>query len=134
MAAAWFVLPVRSTDVLRRRIADALAAMSAALDPQRSERGVDGLRATIARVEQLRPSFRARHLALRRWQPLQPVDWIVTLDACVAPVVALAERGETPGTVRKAVGAARQAMREPAQIGPALQALRQALEQLGAST
>lgn len=33
IAAAWFVLPIRSTTVLRRRIADALAALSDALDP-----------------------------------------------------------------------------------------------------
>ena len=134
LAAAWFVYPIRSTDVLRRRIADALAAMSEALDPQVAERRPDGVVAAIRRVEQLRPSFRARHLALRRWQPLQPVDWIAALAACEAPLVALVERGETPGAVRKAVGAARKAMREPAQIGPALAVLRQVLERSPAVT
>ncbi len=129
LAAAWFVLPVRSTDVLRRRIADALAAMAAALDPQAAERGPGALAAAMRRVEEMRPSFRARHLALRRWQPLQPITWIDALAACEAPVVALVERRETPGAVRKAVGAARKAMREPAQIGAALAALRQVLEQ-----
>jgi len=128
LAAAWFVYPIRSTDVLRRRIADALAAMSQALDPQAAARGPHAVAAAIRRVEQLRPSFRTRHLVLRRWQPLQPVDWIVALAACEAPLLALVERGETPGAVRKAIGAARQAMREPAQIGPALQALGRALD------
>jgi hypothetical protein len=128
LAAAWFVLPVRSTDVLRRRIAEALAAMSEALDPQAAERRPGTVVAAMKRVEQLRPSFRARRLALRRWQSLQPMDWIDALAACQGAVVALAERGETPGAVRKAVGAARQAMREPAQIGPALAALRQVAE------
>jgi uncharacterized membrane protein YccC len=33
VATAWFVLPVRSTAALRRRIADALATLSDALDP-----------------------------------------------------------------------------------------------------
>jgi hypothetical protein len=128
LAAAWFVYPIRSTDVLRRRIADALAAMSEALDPQATARGPHAVVAAMRRVEQLRPSFRARHLALRRWRPSQPVDWIVALAACEAPLLALVERGETPGAVRKAVGAARNAMREPAQIGPALEALGRALD------
>ena len=130
LAAAWFVYPISATDVLRKRIAEALAAMSEALDPQAEGRGPGAIVAAMKRVAQLRPSFRARHLALRRWQPLQPVDWIDALAACEAPVVALAERGETPGAVRKAVGAARKAMREPAEIGPALAALREALERL----
>ena len=123
VAAAWFVYPISATDVLRKRIAEALAAMSEALDPQVEGRGPAAVVAAMKRVEQLRPSFRARHLALRRWQPLQPVAWIDALAACQAPVVALAERGETPGAVRKALGAARKAMREPAEIGPALAAV-----------
>ena len=128
LAAAWFVYPIRSTDVLRKRIAEALAAMSEALDPQVAERRPGSVVAACKRVEQLRPSFRARHLALRRWQPLQPVEWIDALLACRGAVVALVERRETPGAVRRAVGAARKAMREPAEIGPALAGLRQALE------
>jgi hypothetical protein len=128
LSAAWFVLPVRSTDVLRKRIAETLAAMSEALDPQAAERRPGAVLAAMRRVEQLRPSFRARRLALRRWQPLQPMDWIDALAACTAPVVALAERGQAPGAVRKAVGAARKAMADPAQIGSALALLRQVLE------
>jgi len=128
LSAAWFVLPVRSTDVLRKRIAEALAAMSEALDPQAAERRPAAIVAAMKRVEQLRPSFRARRLALRRWQSVQPMDWIDALAACEAPVVALARRGETPGAVRKAVGTARKAMGEPAAIGPALGALREVLE------
>ncbi|MCK9688620.1 FUSC family protein [Scleromatobacter humisilvae] len=128
LAAAWWVYPIRSTDVLRKRIAEALAAMSDALDPQVAERRADGVIAAMKRVEQLRPSFRARHLALRRWQPLQPVEWIDALLACRSGVVTLVERRETPGAVRKAIGAARKAMREPAEIGAALAALRQLLE------
>lgn len=127
IAAAWFVLPIRSTDVLRRRLADALAAMSEALDPQRAARSPAPVVAALRRVEQLRPSFHARRLALRRWQALQPADWIDALVACEAPVVALVERGEAPGAVRQAIGVARKAMREPAEIGPALEGLRAAL-------
>jgi uncharacterized membrane protein YccC len=128
LGAAWFVYPIRSTDVLRRRLADALAAMGEAMDPQTDTRRGDAIVAAIAQVEQLRPSFHARHLALRRWQAVQPVDWINTLTACRAPAIALVERGEAPGVVRKAIGSARKAMREPAEILPALMALRQALD------
>jgi uncharacterized membrane protein YccC len=128
LGAAWFIYPVRSTDVLRRRLADALAAIGEAMDPRSAARSADAVARAIALVEQLRPSFHARHLALRRWQALQPVDWIDTLRACRDPLVALVDRGETPGAVRQAIGAARKAMREPAAILPALTALRQALE------
>ena len=114
--------------MLRKRIAEALATMSDALDPQVVERRPQGIVAACKRVEQLRPSFRGRHLALRRWQPLQPLEWIDTLLACRDAVVTLVERGETPGKVRKALGAARKAMREPAEIRAALGALREALE------
>ena len=127
IAAAWLVFPIRSTDVLRRRLADALAAMSEALDPQRAARSPQLVLAALHRVEQLRPSFHARRLALRRWQAPQPADWIDALVACRGPVVALVERGATPGAVRQAIGAARKAMREPTQVGPALAALREVL-------
>ena len=128
VAAAWFVYPVRSTDVLRRRIADALAAMAEAMDPASADPRPARVAATIADVEQLRPSFHARHLALRRWRPVQPVDWIDTLVACRAPVVALVQTRQAPGAVRKAVGAARKAMRDPGEIGAALEALRRTLK------
>ena len=132
IAAAWFVLPIRSTDVLRRRIADALAAMGEALDPAGADRRPERIATAIARVEQLRPSFHARRLALRRWRPLQPADWIDTLVACRGSAIVLAERGPVPGAVRKAIGAARKAMREPVEIGPALEELRKALERVPA--
>ena len=128
VAAAWFVFPIRSTDVLRRRIADALAAMAEALDPANDDRRPARIAAAIAEVELLRPSFHARRLALRRWRPLQPADWIDTLVACRTPAMALVASGEAPGAVRKAVGAARKAMREPGEIAVALDALRQVLK------
>jgi hypothetical protein len=55
------------------------------------------------------------------------LDWIDTLAACAGDVVLLVRHGQTPGATRQAVGAARKAMREPTEIGPALHALQQAL-------
>jgi uncharacterized membrane protein YccC len=59
VASAWLVLPVRSTAVLRRRIADALAALSDAFDPANATRSSGAFVAALARVEQTAPPFRA---------------------------------------------------------------------------
>jgi hypothetical protein len=127
VAAAWFVLPVRSTSVLRLRIADALAALGEALDPSNTTRQPDNFVMAMNRVESVAPAFRASRLLTRRFRTVQPADWVDTLIRCREPAVALIENGETPGSVRKAVGAARKAMREPQDIQQALQDLRRAI-------
>ncbi|KRE88665.1 hypothetical protein ASG87_08785 [Frateuria sp. Soil773] len=128
VAVAWLVLPVRSTDVLRRRLADALAALGEALDPATAPHDTTAFMHALDAVDALAPAFRtARTLGRRpRWR--LPADWIDALAACRAPAVALIDRGATPGAVRRAVGAARQALREPERLLPALEALRGALE------
>ena len=127
VVSAWLIYPVRSTVVLRRRIADALAALSEALDPARPVRTHHTFVAAIGSVEQVAPAFKASRLIARRFTPNHPADWIDALLACHAPAVALIHRGETPGHVRKAVGVARKAMREPEGLLPALHMLRDAL-------
>lgn len=123
VATAWLVVPVRSTDVLRRRLADALAALGEALDPTIERRGTTAFVRALNDVESLTPVFRAaRVLGLR-----QPADWIDALSVCRAPALALIEQGATPGNVRRAVGAARQALREPERLLTALEALRDSL-------
>lgn len=130
IAAAALVFPIPSLDILRKRVAGALAAMSDALDPQAAERHPETIAGAMILVRQMRPVFRAHRLA-RPSSVARPADWIDTLLACEAPVLALVERGQAPGAVRKAVGAARKAMREPVEIGPALGMLREALEAAG---
>jgi uncharacterized membrane protein YccC len=127
VASAWFVLPVRSTDALRRRIADALAAFSAVLDPASAERKADDLVAAVAAVEQMAPAFRASRLLTRRFRTMQPADWVDALVGCRDPALALVGRRESPVLVRRAVGAARKSLREPEHILPALQELRRSL-------
>jgi hypothetical protein len=127
IASAWFVLPVRSTAVLRRRLADALAALADALDPAQPGRTSAGFVAAVARVEQLAPAFRASRMATRRFQAWQPADWVDALLACRDPAVALIRKGDTPGAVRRAVGAARRSMREPGELLAALEDLRRSL-------
>ncbi|MEW9572443.1 FUSC family protein [Rhodanobacter sp. Si-c] len=123
VATAWLVLPVRSSDVLRRRLANALAALGEALDPGAEQRSTMSFVHALDDVESLAPAFRAaRVLGLR-----QPADWIDALSACRAPALALIGQGATPGNVRRAVGAARQALKEPDRLLDALKTLRDAL-------
>jgi len=127
IAAAWFVLPVRSTAALRRRIADALASLSDAFDPTAAMRMPHDFVAAVLKVEQMAPAFRASRLLTHRFRTTQPADWVDALVACRAPAVALIERNETPSSVRRAIGTARKSMREPGAILQALQELQGSL-------
>jgi hypothetical protein len=111
VGSAWLVLPIKSTAVLRRRIADALSALQDALDPNQTGRRPDAFVAALARVEQVAPAFRASR-PLTKWLEPHPVEWIEALAACREPALALIGAGATPGASRKAVGAARKAIRE----------------------
>ena len=128
VAAGWLVLPVRSTDVLRRRVADALAALGEALDPATALHSPTYFVHAFDAVETLAPAFRAtRRLG---WRPhwCRPADWIDALADCRASAVALIEQGAAPGNVRRAIGMARQALREPERLLDALGALRDSLQ------
>jgi len=127
VAAAWFVLPVPSITVLRRRIADALAALSIALDPATPSPTPEYFIAAVASVEQLAPTFRAWRLLSRRFITIQPADWIDTLADCVRPAVAMINSRAIPPALRAELGKARRALREPAEILPALQVLERAI-------
>lgn len=139
VATAWWLLPVRSSDVLRRRIADALAALSDALDPAARagadasdnpaprDAAADAFSAALAAVEQIAPAFRAARAITGRFKRDQPADWIDALRACRAPALALIEANAAPDPVRRALGAARKAMRAPAEIPGALRSLERAL-------
>jgi hypothetical protein len=123
VASAWFVLPVRSSDVLRRRLADALAAMAEALDPATPERSPARMAAAMDQLEQMLAPFRASRALTRRFRAIQPADWGDTLLACRVPAIDLIVQGQAPGRVRQAIGAARKALRQPEQLLPALREL-----------
>jgi hypothetical protein len=127
VASAWFVLPVRSTAALRRRIADALATLADALDPATRVRTPNDFLAAIAGVEQMAPAFRLSRLLTRRFRTVQPADWVDALMACRDPAIAVIEKSGQSGSVRRAVGTALKSLREPTEILPALQGLRGAL-------
>jgi uncharacterized membrane protein YccC len=127
LASAWFVLPVRSTMVLRRRVADALAALAVAMDPAAPSRSTEDFSAAIAAIEQLAPAFRASRLATRRFRAVQPADWVDVLLSCRAPALALIENGGASANVRRAIGTARKSLREPAELLSTLHDLRRSL-------
>ena len=132
VACAWWLLPVRSTGVLRRRIADALAALAAALDPANPERTPAQFIAALDDVARIAPSFRALRAATGRGRQPQPADWIDALLDCRRGAVALVAAGATPPEARRAVGAARKALLEPDTLPAALHALREVLADRGA--
>jgi uncharacterized membrane protein YccC len=123
VASAWFVLPVRSTAALRRRIADALSTLADALDPASPAQTPHDFLAAIAGVEQMAPAFRVSRLLSRRFLAVQPADWVDVLLACRDPAIAVIEKSEQSDSVRRAVGNARKSMREPTEILPALRGL-----------
>jgi len=129
VSAAWFVLPVRSTDVLRRRLADALAALAEAVGPATPVRSATSFDEACDLVAQVVPPFRAVRWLTRRTHAMQPADWADTLLACRIPAVVLIGRGSTPGALRQAIGVARKALREPETLLPALQLLQKRLHE-----
>lgn len=131
LASASFVLPVSSNGVLRRRMADALAALSQALDPATPDRSPDAFVAALDEVEQLAPTFKAARLATRRFRAVQPADWIDELVALRDSAVKVIAMDVAPSSVRQAVGVARKALREPVEIAGALQGLREELLRVG---
>lgn len=127
VAAAWLVLPIHSSAVLRRRIANALALLAAGIEAGENQPPVSALALAFDEVDQVAPAFRFSRWATRRFRPLQPADWVDALSDCRAPALALAEQRAAPATVRRAVGQARKALRDPDVLLPALQNLRRTL-------
>lgn len=129
VSAAWFVWPVRSTDVLRRRLADALAALAEAVDPATSARDAAAFDDACTLLAQVTPPFRVVRWLTRRTHPMQPADWADTLLACRVPATAVIVRGDAPGKLRQAIGASRKALREPESLLPALRHLQKLLQE-----
>ncbi|PJJ63385.1 FUSC family protein [Compostimonas suwonensis] len=91
VAAAWLIMPVRTGDVLRRRTAEALAALSAVIAAGRDEqelleeRGHD-FEVAVARLEQLAPTLRAhRAIRLRDRGGVHRADVVELVSLCRDP-------------------------------------------------
>ncbi|WP_165488568.1 MULTISPECIES: FUSC family protein [Dyella] len=126
--AAWFVLPVRSTDVVRRRIANALAALAEALDPATEHRQARAFDDAMDELALVAPPFRLARALTRHRRAKRPADWADTLLDGRDLADTLIARQLTPAKVRQAVGVARKSLREPDGLQEALLHLRQTLE------
>ena len=98
VAIAWFVLPIKSSQVLRRRIADSLAVLTEVL--QAAQRAPEEIAAQATRfsgslvlLKQVAPSVTAhrRLHQLRGREEPHSADAIDALHECAEPVAALAE-------------------------------------------
>ena len=99
VAIAWFVLPVKSTPVLRRRLADCLTALADVLktaqnSPAEFEDKQQRFGECLAQLELVAPSFVAhrRLQRLRGGDGRHPANAVDALRACVGPVSVLAEQ------------------------------------------
>ena len=129
LAAAWFVLPVRSENVVRGRVADALAALGD-FATDRSEASDEVLSAALVGLDELAPPWRALERTTRwRVTARKPYEWMLRVHES-----ALLVRGipQLDGRSRRALGEARRSVRDPQALGPALAALHeQLLAQVG---
>jgi hypothetical protein len=127
VASAWIVLPVRSTDVMRRRVADVLAILGDAIDPATPTRAADEWNGAIERVAKVAPAFRASRMLTRWHRAVQPADWADAVLAYREPALSLFSSGGSSSALRIAVGTARKAMRDPERIRAALEDVRRLL-------
>ncbi|HEY4153129.1 MAG TPA: FUSC family protein [Pseudolysinimonas sp.] len=121
LAVAWFLLPVRSENTVRRRLAELLAAFQerlAAQTPETAGQLADAEK-SLKKVSAPYDTWRRIRRGARR--PRAGL-WIATARDSVD----LGREGGGPAA-RKALGDARRALREPDTLQPALEKLRTAL-------
>jgi hypothetical protein len=93
IAASWLILPVRTSDVARRRSADALAALGDVLsadwrDPAALRRDQAAFARAVAALAQIAPALRMRRRLLSRLRPGRPelADAIDAITRSARPV------------------------------------------------
>lgn len=144
IAASWFVLPVRSADVVRRRLAEVLSDLSDAFAPGLSPEQVDErlaeLSASVDRLAQLAPAHRAhRQLAGRRTaRAIDCIETALLLPAASASRIE-AESRLPEGTIttdetkrlRDAIVTARRSLAAPTDFDRIRRAITALVEELG---
>jgi Fusaric acid resistance protein-like len=100
IAASWLILPVRTGDVLRRRTADAVAAIGAVIGTDQADldamrRSEAAFEQSVARLGQIAQPLRAQRLLLSPWRPGTGygADAIDAIAGCAEPVRAFARAG-----------------------------------------
>lgn len=114
---AWFVLPVRSSDVVRRRIGGVLAQLAASVAESDAASGGADMRGALSALDRAAEPFDALRRLPARWRP-RACGWI---DATRQVVPALASRPAS--SLRSPLADARRAARDPAALGGALERL-----------
>lgn len=103
VAIAWFILPVKSRQVLRRRLADVLAPLTDALvaaqrAPGELARHQHSFEQGMLALEQLAPTFKAHRRVLRLQVRgvgfAHPADAIDAVGGCAQPLSVLAAEAE----------------------------------------
>jgi hypothetical protein len=119
VAATWFVLPIRTTDVIRRRLADALVALDALLrdDASEPEPRSARVRAFVARMralERVATPVRVHRRVLRfADHPEHPGRWIEIASDCRREALASELTALSPthrATIVRAIGRTRKAI------------------------
>ncbi len=120
VAATWFVLPIRTVDVVRRRLADALVALDdlvthAHRDPAEHGRALATFEHRLGELEVVAPPLRwHRRIFVRDAAADHPAGWIDLARASGATVAAFAASppaGEpNRGAIRRAIGVSRRAV------------------------
>ena len=118
LLVAWLVLPLRSENTVRRRIATLLAALQERLAAQTPETGA-ALNAAEKQLARVAPPYDAWRRIFRRSTRPRAALWIATARDSVE----LGRDGGGPAA-RKALGEARRALRDPDAIQPALERVR----------
>lgn len=123
LLAVCLVYPIRTTDVVRSRLRDVLAAVSerlAADDPVAAKTAEIRIRSTLRELDRSATSLTdaGRALALVRRSPPRAVEWVA--DAHTLGAYAAGAPSPAPAGVRRTVGEARRALRAPDELGPAL--------------
>jgi hypothetical protein len=125
VAASWFVLPVRSEGVVRKRVAEALAALSDYAAEQNPLTDHD-LSVALDKLDEVAAPWNALE-RVTGWRATarKPGQWMQLVHECAGLV---RSRPKLGGAARRALGEARRSMREPVAVGPALLALRDELQ------
>jgi hypothetical protein len=125
LAASWFVLPVRSEAVVRKRISEALSALSD-YAAQPNTIADHSLGVALDKLDEVAKPWNALE-RVTGWRNTtrKPGQWMGLVHECAGLVRAKPRLGSA---ARRALGEARRAVRDPDVIGPSLLALRDQLQ------
>ena len=125
LVASWFVLPVRSEGVVRKRVAEALAALSDYAAEQTPATDHD-LGVALEKLDEVAAPWNALE-RVTGWRKTarKPGQWMHLVHECAGLVRA---NPKLTSAARRALGEARRSMRDPDAIGASLLALRDELQ------